>query len=280
MQSAPTAEGGALRAQDILTTADPTGLDGTLLRIDPDTGAGAPGNPLSASADPNARRIVANGMRNPFRFALRPGTTEIYVGDVGWGSWEEIDRLPRADDAGVDNFGWPCYEGNGRSPAYEGAGLNLCKQLYSAGTASSPFFTYNHGADVVNGEDCTAAGASISGLAFYQGQGGNYPASYAGALFFSDYSRRCTWVIFEKNGQPDPSTRAVFLNENDPVNVKIGPGGDLFVVDFTGSVRRISYPGGTGRRPRSPKRSRRPGRCRSRSTSTEPARTTPTPATP
>jgi glucose/arabinose dehydrogenase len=243
VQAPPTAEGGALRAQDFLTPADPAGLDGSVVRIDPDTGAGAAGNPMSASSDANARRIVAAGMRNPFRFAFRPGTSEIYVGDVGWGSWEEINRLPSADDATVDNFGWPCYEGNGRSPAYEGAGLNLCKQLYNtAGGVASPFFTYNHGADVVPDEDCSANGSSISGLAFYQG--GNYPAAYQGALFFSDYSRRCTWVMFERDGQPDPATRIGFLNENDPVNIKIGPGGDLFVVDFGGSLRRISYPGG------------------------------------
>ncbi len=242
-QTPPTAEGGALRAQDLLTASDPTGLDGSLVRIDPDTGAGASGNPLSASPDANARRIVASGMRNPFRFSFRPGSSEIYVGDVGWGTWEEINRLPRADDATVDNFGWPCYEGAARSPAYEAAGLNLCKQLYNtAGAVTSPLFTYKHGSDVVAGEDCAAGGSSISGLAFYQG--GSYPAAYAGALFFSDYSRGCTWVMFEKNGQLDPATRVNFLKGNDPVNLKIGPGGDLFVVDFNGSLRRISYPGG------------------------------------
>jgi len=241
--TSPTAEGGALRAQDFRTTADPTGLNGSLIRINPDTGAAAPGNPLSASPDANARRIVAAGMRNPFRFALRPGTSEIYVGDVGWGAWEEINRLPAPTDTTVDNFGWPCYEGNGQSPAYAGAGLNLCKSLYSAtGSATSPLYTYSHSGDVVAGEDCTEAGASISGLAFYEG--GSYPAAYKGALFFADYSKRCTWVMFEKNGQLDPSTRAVFLNENDPVNLEIGPNGDLFLVDFNGSLRRLHYPGG------------------------------------
>jgi glucose/arabinose dehydrogenase/PKD repeat protein len=244
--SPPTAEGGALRSQDFLSTADPLGLDGSLVRIDPDTGAGAAGNPLAAASDANARRIVASGLRNPFRFAFKPGSSEIFVGDVGWDTWEEINRLPAAADASVDNFGWPCYEGAEKSPRYSGAGLNLCKGLYStggSGAAVSPLFTYNHADYVVNGESCPGeGGSSISGLAFYQG--GNFPAAYSGALFFADYSRRCAWVMFQKNGQPDPSTRAVFLNEIDPVNIKIGPGGDLFVVDFTGQLRRISYPEG------------------------------------
>ncbi|HWJ42539.1 MAG TPA: PQQ-dependent sugar dehydrogenase, partial [Solirubrobacterales bacterium] len=241
--TAPTAEGGALRAQDFLTPADPQALNGSVLRVNPDTGAGVAGNPLSASADPNARRLVASGLRNPFRFTFKPGSSEIYVGDVGWGAWEEIDRIPAPTDSTVDNFGWPCYEGNGQSPAYAGAGLNLCKQLYNTtGSVTSPLFTYSHSGDVVNGEDCTLAGASVSGLAFYEG--GSYPSSYNGALFFADYSKRCTWVMFPKNGVPDPSTRKVFLNENDPVNLRIGPGGDLFVVDFEGQLRRLSYPGG------------------------------------
>jgi glucose/arabinose dehydrogenase/PKD repeat protein len=243
-QTSPAAEGGSLRSQDILTPSDPTTLDGSLIRIDPDTGAGVPGNPMFTSSDPNARRIFATGTRNPFRLALRPGTSEIYFGDVGWGTWEEINRVPKADDGSVDNFGWPCYEGNGKQPGYEGAGLNLCKQLYNTpGSVSAPLFTYEHGKVVVPGEDCNeSGGSSISGLAFYQG--GNYPAAYSGALFFADYSRRCTWVIFVKNGQPDPSTLTSFLRDHDPVNVEIGPGGDLFVVDFKGSLRRVTYAGG------------------------------------
>ena len=41
----PTAEGGALRAQDLRTPGDPTSLDGSIIRVDPATGAGLPTNP-------------------------------------------------------------------------------------------------------------------------------------------------------------------------------------------------------------------------------------------
>ena len=33
----------------------------------------------------------------------------------------------------MENFGWPCYEGNGRQPGYDGANLNICESLYTAG---------------------------------------------------------------------------------------------------------------------------------------------------
>ena len=115
----PTAQGGALRSQDLRTpfnpTApplelDPTTLDGALLRVDPATGAALPDNPNAGSSDPNERRIVAYGMRNPFRMGVRPGTNEIWIGDVGWNTWEEINRVA-TPTAGVTNLGWPCYEG-------------------------------------------------------------------------------------------------------------------------------------------------------------------------
>ena len=105
----PTSEGGRLRVQDLRTPGDPTGLDGTLIRIDPRTGAGVPGNPLSDSPDANERRILAYGLRDAVRLAIRPGTNDVWVGDRGGGYWEEFDRVP--DTSSVRNFGWPCYEG-------------------------------------------------------------------------------------------------------------------------------------------------------------------------
>ncbi|HEV7761028.1 MAG TPA: PQQ-dependent sugar dehydrogenase, partial [Acidimicrobiales bacterium] len=170
-QTPPTAEGGALRAQDLRTPGDPVGLSGAILRIDPATGAGLPDNPLAASSDPNARRIVAHGFRNPFRFALRPGTDELWIADVGWNTHEEIDRTV-GDDAVVDNFGWPCYEGPGRMPAYDLLDLDICEQLYAAGTpagtaAKPPFWSYEHAKDVTPGEHCNREnGSSISGVAY------------------------------------------------------------------------------------------------------------------
>jgi len=112
--TAPTAQGGALRSQDLRTSGDPVSLDGSVIRVDPATGAGAAGNPLAGSGDANARRVIAHGLRNPFRFTFRPGTSELWVGDVGWNDWEEINRIPNATDTAMENFGWPCYEGAAR----------------------------------------------------------------------------------------------------------------------------------------------------------------------
>src|SRR5690606_24125196 len=111
----PPGEGGSLRVQDLDTDGDPLGLNGTIIRVDPMTGAAAPGNPLYdvPGMPENGRRMLAYGMRNPFRFAFRPGTDEIWTGDVGETRFEEINIVPGlADNGGTPrNFGWPCYEG-------------------------------------------------------------------------------------------------------------------------------------------------------------------------
>ena len=112
----PTAEGGALRSQDLRTSGRP---DVARRRRPPRRSRHrrrAARQPARVSSDPNARRIVAYGLRNPFRFAVRPGTSEVWVGDVGWNNWEEINRV-EPTDATVENFGWPCYEGDGASRA-------------------------------------------------------------------------------------------------------------------------------------------------------------------
>ena len=81
----PANEGGALRSLDLRTNGDPAALNGAVIRIDPATGAALPDNPRAGNPDPNARRIIADGLRNPYRFTVRPGTNELWVGDVGWG---------------------------------------------------------------------------------------------------------------------------------------------------------------------------------------------------
>src|SRR4051794_1273844 len=240
-QTPPTAEGGALRSQDVRTSTDPTGLSGAILRLNPATGAAMAGNPNIGSADPNARRIVAHGLRNPFRITVRPGTSEVWAGDVGWNTWEEIDRV-QSPTASTTNFGWPCYEGNGRQGGYDALNLNICENLYTAGdtNVTPPYYTYNHSAHVDAADTCPTGGSSISGLAFYTG--GSFGAAYDGALFFSDYSRNCIWVMTRgANGLPDPATRRVFVpGAAGPVDLQLGPGGDLYYVDMSGgTIRRI-----------------------------------------
>ena len=239
----PTAQGGALRSQDVRTTSDPTGLDGSIIRVDPTTGAALPDNPLAGSSDANTRRIIAHGLRNPFRFTFRPGTNELWIGDVGWSEWEEINRVLNPTDATVENFGWPCYEGNQRQSGYDGLNLDLCESL-SPSQATNPFHAYHHNNKVVSGESCPTGSSSISGLSFeFAPQVSSYPASYQGALFFSDYSRDCIWAM-RKNGNPIPSPGSIdtfVAAAANPVHLEFGPDGNLYYADFDGgTIRKVA----------------------------------------
>ena len=246
--SAPTAEGGALRSQSVRRTNGPATLDGSILRIDPDTGPGLSDNPFGSSTDANARRIIAYGLRNPFRMTQRPGTDELWIGDVGWNTWEEINRIPTPTASPARNFGWPCYEGAAAQGGYQAPGLTQCSTLYgSPGSVTPPHYAYNHGACVVSYTGCRTGGSSITGLAFYGS--GSYPATYNGALFFADHTRNEIWAMLAgAGGVPDPATVRLFVGADaggaagNPVDLKTGPGGDLFYVDMEGgAVHRITY---------------------------------------
>lgn len=240
----PTNEGGALRSQDILSTGDPMGLDGTLIRIDPATGAGVSGNPYFNSSDPNMRRVIANGLRNPYRFNFRPGTSEIWIDDVGWSAYEEINRFifngttPR-------NFGWPAKEGNGDQSGYKSANLPLLAGIYNGSIPTvAPYFTYNHNNKIDSAAtNEPTGGSSITGIAFYEAQ--VYPYEYYNAMFFADYARKTIYVAkVGQDGLPDMST-AHLMQVNVPVvEMQTGPQGDIFYVDITaGKVVRITSKG-------------------------------------
>ena len=235
----PAGEGGALRAQDALTGGDPLGLDGTIARIDPATGAPAPGNPSAAAG--NEGRIMSFGLRNPFRFALRPGTDELFVADVGWTAYEEIDVAMVGER---NDFGWPCFSGPGSDPRYAATNAPICGALYAdPGAVTPPWFSYMHGRPVVAGEACPSgeAGSAISGLAFDHGR--SFPAPFDGALLFADYLRGCIGSIGPgRFGQPRRSSlRVLESNARFPVDLVSGPGGIYYADLIGGSIRRISY---------------------------------------
>jgi glucose/arabinose dehydrogenase len=108
-------------------------LFGKILRIHPD-GSIPADNPFYGSATGKYRAIWALGLRNPFTFAVQPGTGRIFANDVGGGSWEEIDEIVRGG-----NYGWPATEGATTNPSYR-----------------SPFHAYDH-----------SSGCSINGGVFY-----------------------------------------------------------------------------------------------------------------
>ena len=86
-------------------------LLGKLLRIDVGEGGGygiPPDNPYASRG--GAPEVWVYGLRNPWRFSFDRQTGDLFIGDVGQGSWEEIDFLP-AGSPGAANYGWNLREG-------------------------------------------------------------------------------------------------------------------------------------------------------------------------
>ena len=217
---APAASRAALRAFDEQSYA------GKLLHIDR-KGHGVPGHPFCPRERDLSRvctKVFAKGFRNPFRFSLAPDGTPI-VGDVGWGSREEIDVV----QAGR-NYGWPCYEGLIRTPGFDA--FASCRRLYeregSADAAEQPAYEY---------ERPPEGAAVIAGPLFPAGA----VPPFRNAFFFGDYT---TGNLFRVTGGLGFSADEVETIATGwrGVDLRPGPGGTLAYVDIAqGVVAAIAH---------------------------------------
>jgi glucose/arabinose dehydrogenase len=191
-------------------------LLGKLLRIDPRPAGGEPygipaDNPFvgRAGGRKEARaEIWAYGLRNPWRFSFDRATGDLWVGDVGQGAIEEVDRWEAAAPAGP-NFGWDTMEGSACFDPAEGcdrAGLVL------------PVAEYGHdrGCSITGGY--VYRGAAVSGL--------------AGTYLYADYCAGTIWGLEAAAGSPAPT---VLLDSGLAVaSFGEDEAGELYVIDLAG----------------------------------------------
>jgi glucose/arabinose dehydrogenase len=240
---------GAYRAQSLSC------LGGKILRVNPVDGRGYPSNPYWDGNGSSVRsRVWAYGLRNPFRFCVRPGTGStdpaagnpgtLMIGDVGWGHWDDMNVLR----SGGANFGWPCYEGPDTQDNYEQAGPPAHNGCGSMGTPdnpagnSPPAASWNHDDPSASIPPGSAGNCAIGGV-FYTGS--RYPAQYQGAYFFADYGQ--DWIKVATFGATDQllSIANFGTNADGPVDFAVDPvNGDVIYVSInTGLVRRLRWTG-------------------------------------
>jgi uncharacterized protein with LGFP repeats/glucose/arabinose dehydrogenase/chitodextrinase len=208
----------ALRALDVNTGY------GKVLHLTPD-GRGVSSNPYFDPANPGSwrSRVYASGFRSPFRLSLDPTTGAPILGDVGWGTWEEVDVIrPGA------SYGWPCWEGDTRTQGYRD--MAACQGVGNAG----PLWTYVHG----------PLGTSVTGGVVYTGS--SYPAEYRGAYFYGDYASQRVYSL-RHDGQGNlvrqPEAPGFSTGNGAPVAFGRAPGnGDIVYADILGSrLKRLVY---------------------------------------
>jgi glucose/arabinose dehydrogenase len=117
-------------------------------------------------------QIYAYGLRNPWRFSFDRANGDLYVGDVGQGSWEEIDYR-RHGATGLVNYGWSAYEG---LVPYTPSRLN------HTGTLVKPVQVYSH-----SGGNCSVTGGYV-----YRGKA---VSAARGRYFYGDYCTGTVWSL-------------------------------------------------------------------------------------
>jgi uncharacterized repeat protein (TIGR03806 family) len=202
---------------------DTTTLLGAMLRIDPstpDSGRGLPysiptGNPFSAvnsCADGACPEIYAWGLRNPWRWSIDRNTNQLWVGDVGQNTLEEIDLL----EAGK-NYGWGCYEGTRFNTEYNGTcPINLVHE--------PPVYEYPR-----------TDGNSITGGYIYTGN--NIP-TLAGSYVFADYGSGRVWALSDPYTNPQRSI--LFTSGNLIASMGEDANGELYLIYIdTGNIYKL-----------------------------------------
>jgi glucose/arabinose dehydrogenase len=189
-------------------------LFGKMLRVNKD-GTIPTGNPFYATASGKNRAIWALGLRNPFKFAIKPGTATLFINDVGENTWEEINQ-----GAAGANYGWPVYEGPESDANYR-----------------PPIYAYEHGTT-------NTTGCSITGGAFYNPATVQFPSEqgYVGDYFFADFCNG--WIRRYDLATDTASGFATGLGS--VVDLEVSQDGELYYLSrgSPGLVGKIGYAGG------------------------------------
>jgi glucose/arabinose dehydrogenase len=181
---------------------------GKILRINKD-GSIPADNPFAGQPG-KLGAIWAYGFRNPWRFQFDSVTGQLYGGDVGDFSWEEVNRIVKGG-----NYGWPLKEG-------------MCTSACAG--FIDPIYTYPH----------DNASAAVTGGPVYRG--GAFPPEYAGDLFFGDYAKG-----FIKHADLDASGDITAVHAFDDqagsvVDLKVAPDGSLYYITYyPGALYRIFH---------------------------------------
>ena len=167
-------------------------------------------NPLSADWE-----IAGYGLRNPWRFSFDRKTGDLYIGDVGQNSREEIDYRPRG--APPANFGWARYEG---SRTFDGD-----IDLDPSTPLVFPIHEYGHG-----------EGCSVTGGYVYRGK--DVPAA-VGRYFFGDYCSGTVWSLRVAGGDATGVRREPF-DVSSISSFGEGARGELYLVSHEGEIFRLA----------------------------------------
>jgi glucose/arabinose dehydrogenase len=153
-----------------------------------------------------AVRIAGYGLRNPWRFSF-DAAGNLYIGDVGQNTWEEVDYTPRSSP-GLENYGWNVYEGKHRFQN---------KRPNPAGHLVMPVAEYSHKLG------CTIIGGYV----------------WKGRYWYGDYCSGRVWSLRIVGGKAT-GIRSESINVPSLSSWGLDGHGNLYAVSLEGKVYRVS----------------------------------------
>ncbi len=190
-----------------------------LLRLDVQNQAtyAIPADNPFAGQTTSKEEVWAYGLRNPWRTSFDRITGDLWIGDVGQGTYEEIDFQAKGDTGG-HNYGWRCREGK----------HNTTNQTGCPGSGyTEPIFEYSH-----VGGNCSVTGGYVYRGAQYNGLWGRY--------LFTDYCSGQFWSLKQTGPNTfDPDTLQDFTN-NQYMSFGEDNYGELYVAAENGKIYRIT----------------------------------------
>ena len=153
--------------------------------------------------------IYAWGLRNPWRWSFDPPTGELWLGDVGQGSYEEVDKIELGG-----NYGWRCREG---AHDFNSSGCG--------GSYVDPVSEYGR-----------SDGNSITGGLVYRG---SLIPGLVGRYVFADYGSGRFWAL-QSDGLGGYTNEQLVDSSTGPTSIAADQNGELFFTDInSGRIRRL-----------------------------------------
>jgi glucose/arabinose dehydrogenase len=183
-------------------------LLGKILRLDVDSG-----EPYAIPPDnPFGNEIWAYGLRNPWRFSFDKLNGDLFIGDVGQGSVEEIDYIAAGTPGGL-NFGWDYFEG---TQPFEGTPPPDAQLV-------PPVAEYTH----------AEGGCSVTGGYVYRGS----MPEWNGIYLYADYCSGIVWGLIRPG--EGWQNQALFDTPGSITSFGQDEAGEIYIVTDTGRVLRL-----------------------------------------
>ena len=193
---------------------------GKILRVDVNSPAGysiPPDNPFAGGS--GKPEIWAYGLRNPWRISFDRQTGDLFIGDVGQNTFEEVDVQPGTSHGG-ENYGWNIMEGFScyRQNNCNQAGLTL------------PVHDYSH----QNGRCSISGGVVVRDPSLPEWQGiylfGDYCSGEVGGLFPAK----------DSSGQPSWNPAWLFSGLGSISSFGEGASGEIYLADLNGNIYQLA----------------------------------------